>query len=85
MFDKVDMPELIEHQTKFIAVAMGGPGTYNDDLLKAGHSDLKISDIEWDEVVSILIETLRNFNIEENDITILVNLIASKKPLIVTR
>ena len=24
MFDKVDMPELIEHQTKFLAVAMGG-------------------------------------------------------------
>jgi len=83
MFDKVDMQELIEHQTKFLAVAMGGPGTYGDDLLKTGHSGLNINDVEWEEVVKILIGTLRNFNVEEDDISTLVNLIASKQSLIV--
>ena len=78
------MPELIEHQTKFIAVVMGGPGKYNDELLKAAHGELNINDAEWDEVVKILIETLRNFRIEENDIGTLVDLIAAKKPAIVS-
>ncbi|MBN97626.1 MAG: group 1 truncated hemoglobin [Gemmatimonadetes bacterium] len=83
MFDSVDMAELIEHQTKFIAVVMGGPGKYDDQSLKAAHSELDINDAEWDEIVRILIETLRNFHIEENDIATLVDLIAAKKPVIV--
>ena len=83
MFDSVDMPELIEHQTKFIAVAMGGPGIYDDASLEAGHQGLGINDAEWDEVVGILIETLTGFGVEEPDIETLVGLVASKKPLIV--
>ena len=83
MFDSVDMAELIEHQTKFIAVVMGGPGKYDDQSLKAAHSELDINDAEWDEIVRILIETLRSFHIEENDIATLVDLIAAKKPVIV--
>ena len=44
MFDSVDMAELIEHQTKFIAVVMGGPGKYdNESLIGSSGFDLRFS------------------------------------------
>ena len=42
MFDSVDMAELIEHQTKFIAVAMGGPGKYDDNLLRSHFKTIQL-------------------------------------------
>ena len=84
IFEPISMDALIEHQTKFLAVIMGGPGEYNDDKLKSAHGKFKITETEWNEVVEILINTLSNFEVEEYDIEILTNLINSKKTLIVT-
>ena len=84
MFDHVNMEKLIEHQTVFIAQAMGGPGTYDDRKLLAAHPKLNIQEEEWNEVVTILIETLQSFSVEQADIDTLVGKIATKKPLIVS-
>jgi hemoglobin len=84
IFEPIHMDVLIDHQTKFLAAVMGGPGEYNDEKLKSAHSKLKITEIEWNEVVEILIVTLKNFNIEEEDIKTLTCLINFKKTLIVT-
>jgi hemoglobin len=77
------MDALIDHQTKFLATVMGGPGDYDDGKLKSAHRKLKITETEWNEVVGILIETLKNFEVDADDIILLANLINSKKPLIV--
>jgi hemoglobin len=83
IFEPISMDALIDHQTKFLAAVMGGPGEYDDRKLKSAHNKFKITETEWNEVVSILIDTLKNFKVDENDITILVNVINSKKALIV--
>jgi len=83
MFDSTDMAQLIEHQTKFIAAVMGGPGTYDDKLLESSHKRLNITEDEWNEVVNILINTLTDFDIEEGDIDTLISKIGAKKHLIV--
>ena len=84
MFDDVDMENLIHHQTAFISQAMGGPGTYDDMKLVTAHENLNIQEKEWDEVVTILVQTLEDNSVERADIDALVGVIASKKPLIVS-
>ena len=84
MFDDVNMENLIKHQTVFISQAMGGPGTYDDRKLVAAHQKLNIQEEEWNEVVTILVQTLEDFSVEPADIDALVGVIASKKPLIVS-
>lgn len=32
-FDDIDMPRLVDHQTKFIASLLGGPASYSDERL----------------------------------------------------
>lgn len=85
MFDDIDMPQLIDHQTKFIASVMGGPASFSDDALHKAHSHLNIKEEEWDEVVTLLHQTLKDFNIEEPDIAALLSAVASKKSLIVAQ
>ena len=83
MFDDVDMEKLIEHQTLFISELMGGPGSYDDRQLIAAHRNLNITEEEWDEVVTILVSTLQDFSVDEEDINALAEQIMLKKPLIV--
>ncbi|MFT5816416.1 MAG: truncated hemoglobin YjbI, partial [Psychroserpens sp.] len=66
-----------------LASMMGGPGEYDDGKLKSAHSQFKITEIEWHEVVNIFITTLKNFKVEDDDIKTLVSLIAARKSLIV--
>jgi len=84
IFESISMDALIEHQTKFLASIMGGPVEYAEEKLKLAHKKLKITETEWNEVISIFIGTLINFEIEESDIKTLISLIHSKKTLIVT-
>jgi len=84
IFEPISMNLLIEHQTKFLAAMMGGPGEYDDAQLKYAHKKFNITEVEWNEVVSIFIEVLNRFDISEDDIKILTRLISSKKSLIVT-
>jgi hemoglobin len=83
IFEPIGMEALIGHQTKYLAAMMGGPGEYDDQKLKSAHSQFKITEIEWNEVVNIFIATLNNFKVEDEDIKILASLIAARKSLIV--
>lgn len=39
-FEDIGMPALIDQQTKFVAMAMGGPASYTNEMLRQVHSDL---------------------------------------------
>ena len=82
-FEGVDMSELIDHQTRFFASAMGGPASFDDSHLKKSHQGLGITEEAWDAVVGVLLETLNTFNVEEDDIQSIVGAVGSKKPLMV--
>jgi len=67
-FIDVDMPALIDHQTKFISSLMGGPASYSDEALERIHANLTIAKPAFDEIVSLLRETLEDFEMEPADV-----------------
>jgi len=82
-FEDVDMSQLIDHQTRFFASAMGGPASFDDNHLEKMHRGRGITEEAWDAVVGVLLETLNAFNVEEGDIQLIAGAVGSKKPLIV--
>lgn len=68
-FDGTDMASLIDHQTKFFAMLLGGPASYTDKQLVNIHSHMGINDHHFDRVTEILMETLEDLDIDEAYIT----------------
>ncbi|WP_147105623.1 group 1 truncated hemoglobin [Tateyamaria sp. syn59] len=84
-FDDIDMPRLIDHQTKFISSLMGGPSAMSDDRLKAVHQTVPITDADFDEIGKLLAEAMAKHGMSEGDISQVVASVESKRPLIVNR
>lgn len=83
-FANTDMKDLIDHQTKFIASVMGGPGSYSDDVLERVHAKLNINERDFLEVVSLLKETLADFDVADGDIAEIESGFMRRKRFIVT-
>lgn len=82
-FDGVDMRRLIDHQTKFISQVMGGPATYSNEMLAQIHAHLAIDNEAFDEMHSLLRETLEEFDLEPKDIEYLISEIKARRQWIV--
>lgn len=67
-FEDVDMRALIDHQTKFISQVMGGPVSYSDAVLTNVHEPLKINSAAFDEMITLLEDTLEEFDMNRADI-----------------
>ncbi|WP_300029910.1 group 1 truncated hemoglobin [uncultured Roseobacter sp.] len=67
-FDGVDMPPLMDHQTKFVSALMGGPHAMTDDRLAHVHHALEITVAEFEEIVGLLSEAMREHGMAEADI-----------------
>lgn len=66
-FDDVDMPRLIDHQTKFVSSLMGGPASFTDTHIQNAHRHLTIHHAHFDRLKEIVDETLIEFSVEEED------------------
>ena len=84
-FDEIDMPLLIDHQTKFISQIMGGPAIYTNEILEQIHSKLGITQKAFDAMGNLLEQTLREFEFEDDDLRLIMTDIKSRQPYIVTR
>jgi hemoglobin len=84
-FENTDMRKLIDHQTKFIATVMGGPASYTDDALERVHAHLNISERDFLEAVSLLKETLEDFDFDDSDIATVSGEIMGRKRCIVIK
>lgn len=82
-FDDVDMKRLIDHQTKFVAALMGGPAEFTDDHLKRAHTGLGITPAHFDEMKTILGETLADAGIEPQDIETVLGAIEARRGVVV--
>ncbi len=82
-FDDVDIPKLVDHQTKFIASILGGPSSYSDSQLEKLHRHLSISDTHYTIVKTILSDTLREFGFDEADNDEVMAALETKRHLIV--
>lgn len=83
-FDDVDMPRLIDHQTKFVSMMLGGPADYNDDRIGRAHASLSVTDEHFDEMKRILGQTLTDHGFEPADTDLVLDQIEARRALIVT-
>ncbi len=83
-FTGVDMERLIDHQTKFIAHAMGGPADYTGRDLDVAHRRLRVKPEDFDEVATILEEVLEEAGMERGDITAVLGVVASARSHVVS-
>lgn len=83
-FEDIDMRRQIDHQTKFIAQAMGGPAAYSNDVLRRVHADLAIDREAFEEVASLLEATLLAHGIAAEDVAVVMGEIYGRSHLIVT-
>lgn len=66
-FDDVDMPRLIDHQTKFVSALMGGPASFSDAHIANAHRGMTIEDLHFDRLKELIAETLDEFSVEPED------------------
>ena len=84
-FEDVEMPDLIDHQTKFIASLMGGPASYSDEHLRQIHASLGIDHAAMDEMVRLFRENLQEFGFDDDSIAKLVSELEQRRPIITER
>jgi hemoglobin len=82
-FSNTDMRRLIDHQTRFMATIMGGPASYTNDQLERLHAHLKINNEAFLEAVNLLVETLEDYDFEDEDILFVKDDMMSRKNFIV--
>jgi hemoglobin len=83
-FEQIEMPKLIDHQTRFVSFLMGGPASYTDEHIAHVHARLGISLREFDEMVELLTETLEDFDFISDDIAKIEGELRRRESAIVT-
>ena len=82
-FDDVDMPKLIDHQTKFVSSLMGGPASFSDTHIEMAHQHLTILGPHFDRLKELIDETLTSFEIERPDIEAVLDAFEARRGLLV--
>lgn len=82
-FDDVDMPRLIDHQTKFVSSLMGGPASFTDTHIANAHRNLTIHDAHFDRLKELIQETLDEFSVESDDAAIVLAAFEARRSLLV--
>ena len=82
-FWDVDMNRLMAHQTDFLAMVLGGPSNYSGRSLKEAHRHLKITVEDFLTVAELLEEALEEAGMEDQDIEMVIGIVASTKDDIV--
>ena len=84
-FISTDMEVLIRDQVQFIAVVMGKPAAFYEGMdMEAAHQNFNIYDRSFEDVIDVLEETLRDFEVEELDIVEIIDKAKSLKKQIVS-
>ena len=82
-FDDVDMPRLIDHQTKFMASLMGGPAAFTDAHIAGAHRELAIDDRHFDRLKEMLEGILTEFGVSAGDTAAMLAAIEARRSLLV--
>jgi hemoglobin len=76
-FADVDMTRMIDHQTKFLCKVLGGPDNYNGRALEAAHRRLDVTPAAFDEVATLLAESLGEAGVEQADVATILGVVGS--------
>ncbi len=83
-FNGVDMARLISHQTNFLCKVLGGPDNYKGATLAVAHKRLHITEMAFQEVATLLKESLEEAGVEPSDVSAILQVVASTKGDVVT-
>jgi hemoglobin len=83
-FVRVDMGQLMSHQTTFLSSVAGGPPSYTNAQLRRVHAGLGIGDDDFDEMLRLLEETLKAFELGDADRNAFMADLHSRRAYIVT-
>lgn len=83
-FEGINVQKLMDHQTKFFSDILGGPVKYTGRELKSVHEKMGITQEAFSEVADLLEETLEDFDVEAEDIEIIMKIVGGVKPDVVT-
>jgi hemoglobin len=83
-FEGINMDRLMQHQTNFIAKALGGPDKYEGGDLKKMHARFNITEDHFTEVAELLEEALDEAGVESDDTAAIISVVASLKDQIVS-
>jgi len=84
-FEDIDMPKLIDHQTKFVSSLIGGPASFSDDRIEAVHRHLNVSHDHFDEMAALFGDALAQHGVSEQDVKTALAAIEGKRAIIVAR
>lgn len=84
-FEGIDMPALVDHQTKFVAYLLGGPAAYTDEQIRRVHAELDVSRADFAEMVDLLCEALEDHDLAAADIADVRRRLQAREHLIVPR
>jgi hemoglobin len=82
-FQHVEMRNLIDHQTRFMAAIMGGPASFTNEQITRAHRRLQISEEDFDELAELLRETLEDFDVDAADVVRVDAHVTSLRPYVV--
>ena len=82
-FDDVDMPKLIDHQTKFVASLMGGPASFSDDHIARAHAHLVITSEHFEQLKALVRATLEDFEVTDPDIQTILGAFEARRPVLI--
>lgn len=83
LFEKTDMERIIDHQTKFFAMLLGGPISFSDEEIEQVHRRLLITHDQFELTKDCLEETLEDFDLSDEHIIFILEVFEAKRELIV--
>lgn len=84
-FEDIDMPALIDHQTKFITTITGGPARTPNEQLRRAHSSLGVTQGDFRRIVDLLEATLADHNMQPEDVAAVIAEVNEREPFVVTK
>jgi hemoglobin len=82
-FADTDMATLVDHQTKFWSMLLGGPASYTEQQLFKLHEAMGIEDGHFDLLAELVVDTLEDHDFEEGAIKNLVQQLGDYRSSIV--
>ena len=83
IFQNTDLERIIDHQTKFFAMLLGGPVSYTDKEIKLIHARLGLTNENFDKAKEHLTETMEDEGLDAEHIDIVVEQFEIRRNLIV--
>jgi len=83
-FENVDMAGLINHQTQFLCMTLGGPVNYDGQSIEDAHRGHAITKEAFGEVAELLEEALDEGGVEPDDVKTILGVVQGLADKIIT-